>query len=213
LRTVGLVALLTLTVALTLEPAAASTPRTGPARAAAASAGCAQRPPPRPAQRLPVAVRQWADTTGLVGGGDLWARPLDKFPLVYTPSPADPSTGTWGTKFPWFRLTAGSVHVTGRRLDGPGAFTADLAPVASYAAPGFLPSNLSFSTGGCWRVTGRLGRSKVVLFKRVDGSPSAVCASLAREAVDIREINSPANDALALLVDQATRAHGCPASS
>jgi hypothetical protein len=128
----------------------------------------------------------------------------------YSPKPDDVSTGTWGTKFPWFRLRAGTLRVTGTRLDGVGTFTADLSHAASYAVPGVLPSNLYFSTGGCWRVTGRLGSARVVLYIHIDRSRAAICASLAHDAADIREINSPANEPLARLDAAALGAHGCP---
>ncbi len=79
--------------------------------------------------------------------------------------------------------------MTGRRVDGgSGTFHADIPPVESYPlglnaniGPGFIPSNLEFSTGGCWKVTAQLGRSRVVLGFDIDDSKDAICAQLASD--------------------------------
>ena len=157
---------------------------------------------------LPANVRSSAGQQGLVGEGVLWASPPAR--VGFMPSSTDPSTGVWSTKFPWLRVKAGTLTVTGTRLDGPGTFDAGLAPAESYSPIGFLPSTPTFSAGGCWRVIGRLGASKVVLVIKVDGSQRAICADLARQRTIIQEINNPANDHLKPVIEAARRAHSCP---
>lgn len=171
------------------------------------AARCEQRPKPLRGTHLPASIRGAADQRGLVGEGVLWARPVDH--VEFMPSLSDPSTGVWSTKFAWLRRVAGTLTVTGTRLHGPGTFQAGLAPVESYAATGFLPSTPTFSTGGCWRVIGRLRASKVVLFFKVDDSQRAICADLARQRTTIQEINNPANDRLEFVIEAALRAHNC----
>jgi hypothetical protein len=58
-------------------------------------------------------------------------------------------------KWPWFRGEAGTVRITGRKLDGrPARLRADVPD--GYGATGFVPSALIFPSEGCWRVTGRV---------------------------------------------------------
>jgi hypothetical protein len=177
---------------------------------------CEQRPKPLRGTHLPASIRGAADQRGFVGEGVLWARPVDRVYLM--PSLGDPSTEVWSTKLAWLRRVPGTVTVTGTRLHGPGTFQADVAPVGSYPATGFLPSTLTFSTGGCWRVIGRLRASKVVLFFKVDDSHRAICAGLARQRTTIQEIAdlarqlqnpNPANDRLEFVIEAALRAHNC----
>ncbi len=171
------------------------------------AARCKQTKPLR-GTHLPASIRSAADQHGLIGEGVLWATPPAH--VGFRPSLTDPSTGVWSTKFAWLRREAGTLTVTGTRLDGPGTFEAGLAPVGSYPATGFLPDTPTFSTGGCWRVIGRLRASKVVLVIKVDGSQRAICADLARQRTIIQEINNPANDHLKPVIEAARRAHSCP---
>src|SRR5947209_7338535 len=120
------------------------------------AARCKQTKPLRGTQ-LPASVRGAADQYRLMGKGVLWATPPDH--VEFRPSLTDPSTGVWSTKFAWLRVAAGTLTVTGTRLDGPGTFEADVAPVGSYPATGFLPDTPMFSTAGCWRIIGRLRAS------------------------------------------------------
>jgi hypothetical protein len=100
---------------------------------------------------------------GLIGDRTLWTVPL-RAPEYGS------STRSWVLgKQAWFRLEDGPVTVTGKRVDGgAGTFRFDMPPVESYPlalnaniGPGFIPSSLEFSTGGCWKVTARLGRSQL----------------------------------------------------
>jgi hypothetical protein len=76
------------------------------------------------------------------------------------------------TKFPWFRVQPGSLHVTGERLDGPtGDFSAWVGTVPEYGARGFDPSGLAWPSVGCWRVTGTVvGHGSLTITMRVAAS-------------------------------------------
>jgi hypothetical protein len=124
----------------------------------------------------------------LIGEGTLWTIPLR------TPEYA-PGTGNWVVgKQAWFRLEEGPLTATARRVDGgTGTFHFDVPPVESYPlalnasiGPGFIPSSLEFSTGGCWKVTARLGRSRVVLVFDIDDSKAAICKQLASDLLTAR---------------------------
>jgi hypothetical protein len=78
------------------------------------------------------------------------------------------------TKFPWFRLEPGAFQVTGERLDGPTSdFSASPGDVSAYGATGFVPSDLMWSSPGCWRVTGTVvGKGSLTITMRVEAPPS-----------------------------------------
>jgi hypothetical protein len=100
--------------------------------------------------------------------------------------------GEWTQgKLPWYRLTSGQLVITAHRVDGgSGHFTAHLPPMSSYpvktnaaVGTGFIPSGLTFSTGGCWKVVARLRNSRLVQYVDIDDSDRAICAALAKQLV------------------------------
>ena len=94
---------------------------------------------------------------GIVGDGDLWTRlPAPRSALL------DRRNGTYTLKMGWYRATAGTLAITGKRLDGPGEMSADI-PASGYGRFGGLPTLLHFSKDGCWEVTGTLNNSTVIL--------------------------------------------------
>jgi len=92
-----------------------------------------------------------------------------------------------------------------------------MPPVESYPlginadiGPGFIPSSFEFSSGGCWKVTARLGRSRVVLFFDIDDSKEAICTQLAS---DLRSASARSDEwsrtqVATITADQ--RARRCP---
>ena len=153
-------------------------PLTGVAARSSPSAGaCPANPAPTPRRDLPAELQPYGAKLRPFGSGVLWTvQPRN--PVRFTES------GTWVLrKQPWFRLEEGPLTITGRRVDGAGGtFRADLPPVESYPldlnlhiGPGFIPSSLEFSSPGCWRVTARLGDSKVVLHVPVEAAPRRRC--------------------------------------
>lgn len=150
------------------------------AAAAAPSGACPANPAPAPVHELPAMLRPYRDKA-FIGHGTVWTVAL-RTPRY---SAAD---GAWHmVKQPWFRTTEGLFTIDARRVGAPGGvFTLDMPPVESYplrlnSPPGFIPSTLTFSKPGCWKVTARLGRTALVLHVVVDGSRAAVCADLASE--------------------------------
>jgi hypothetical protein len=149
-------------------------PLSGVAARSEPSAGaCPANPGPTPRRDLPAELQPYGATLRPLGSGALWTvRPGNPVRL--------PGSRAWVLrKQPWFRLEEGPLTITGRRVDGSaGTFRADLPAVESYPldqnlhiGPGFIPSSLEFSRPGCWRVTARLGASRVVLHVPVEVAP------------------------------------------
>jgi hypothetical protein len=63
--------------------------------------------------------------------------------------------GFLGMKFLWQRATSGTLHVSGRRIDGLASPL--LIETSSNDDNEFQPSYLIFPTPGCWEVTAQLG--------------------------------------------------------
>jgi hypothetical protein len=74
--------------------------------------------------------------------------------------------GSIGLKLGWWRGLPGKLEITGRRLH------ASTPPLRAhvpdgYGKLGFVPSGLTFPTVGCWQVTGKLGRARLVFVVKV----------------------------------------------
>jgi len=158
--------------------AAAGVPIGVPKERHADAHACKTNPKPTPRSELPAKLR--IVDHKLIGNGALWTVPIGE--PTYQPG------GGWTrAKLPWFRLSTGPLTVTGHRVDGgAGAFHVEIPPVESYPldlnasiGPGFIPSTLKFSAGGCWKVTAELARSRVVFYVDIDDSKQAICAQLA----------------------------------
>ena len=68
--------------------------------------------------------------------------------------------GSISTKLGWWRGLRGRLRISGHRLDAAAPpLKARLPSRNSYPPTGFTPSNLTFPTVGCWRVSARLGRA------------------------------------------------------
>jgi hypothetical protein len=137
-----------------------------------ASRCLAANPAPERYRSVPELAQSWmGDHHHVVRNRRLFAFPPRAHSFF---SRADGVPGV-GVKFPWYRLPvetasgyrSGTLTVTGQRLDGPGDFGADVP--SGYPA-GFQPTGLHFSTSGCWRVDGRLGRSHLRLYFWVPAS-------------------------------------------
>jgi hypothetical protein len=63
--------------------------------------------------------------------------------------------GFLGMKFLWQRATSGTLHVSGRRVDGP-ASPLLIETSSNDGGNEFQPSYLIFPTAGCWEVTAQL---------------------------------------------------------
>jgi len=139
----------------------------------AAAAGPA-RHPARPAtmadaRRCPVTIGHpvprtvgWRDRLAgwdsAHGNGSLWVGGLGPNGVVIVTRDDVGPDGRLGMKFGWYRLTSGYLTITGRRLDAPAPPASALTFPGGYGVTGFNASGVVFPTGGCWQVTGRVGR-------------------------------------------------------
>jgi hypothetical protein len=80
-------------------------------------------------------------------------------------APSDPDGGFF-LKIPWNRGREGNLRVRGTRLDGPGTASVSIHE-ASYPPTGFLPTGITVSDLGCWRITGKLDDVRVSAVIRV----------------------------------------------
>lgn len=68
--------------------------------------------------------------------------------------------GSLEMKWGWWRGVKGQLTITGRRLDAPAApLRADIP--SGYGESGFQATGLTFSSAGCWEVTGRVGEAEL----------------------------------------------------
>jgi hypothetical protein len=70
------------------------------------------------------------------------------------------SDGSISWKFPWWRLVAGPLTITGRRLDAAASPLTSVIP-PGYGNIGFQASRVTFPSEGCWQVTGMVARSSL----------------------------------------------------
>jgi hypothetical protein len=62
--------------------------------------------------------------------------------------------GSISWKLPWWRMAAGYLTITGRRLDAPAPPLMSMVP-GGYGDIGFQASGVTFPSEGCWQVTGQ----------------------------------------------------------
>ncbi|HXQ60957.1 MAG TPA: hypothetical protein VN796_01415 [Acidimicrobiales bacterium] len=128
-----------------------------------ATTTCAVNPPAVAAAKVPASVARWARGAPVIGSGSLWTirSALDVRP--------DFRNGRWLLKFPWYLRPPGVPEITGRRIDGRGAFHADDSQAVD-AHGVWDASSLQFSVGGCWEITGRFHASTLTVRIRVPPS-------------------------------------------
>ena len=151
----ALVAAAALVVALGTGDSTPAIHTEGPA-SAPRTALCNQIPLPVPRADVPADVAHWSGGTSVIGSGALWT--------IRSATAVAPiaQNGGWYLKFPWYPRPTGLPVITGRRLDGPGTFHADVN-AATDSRGTWAVSGLSFSTAGCWQVTARYAGSEITL--------------------------------------------------
>ncbi|HVL97033.1 MAG TPA: hypothetical protein VM266_14335 [Solirubrobacteraceae bacterium] len=115
--------------------------------------------------RLPKDVRAYGPDW--LGRGDLYVATQ---PPIYRAEPA--ADGSLAIKVAWFRRVPGRLSLSAQRLDGAGRAEAT-APADGYPDTGPLPSNVTVSAPGCWKVTGHLASTTVDAVIRVSGQPAS----------------------------------------
>jgi hypothetical protein len=115
---------------------------------------CNQIPLPVTRADVPADVAQWSGDTEVIGSGALWTI---RWAAAVAPIQLN---GGWYLKFPWYPRPTGLPVITGRRLDGPGTFHADVNP-ATDSRGTWAVSGLNFSAAGCWQITARYAGSEI----------------------------------------------------
>lgn len=94
------------------------------------------------------------------GTADLWVGGLGEKGIILADDRFVEADGSIGWKLGWWRFVAGTLTITGRRLD---AGAPPLRGVAGdgYGSTGFQASGVYFPTEGCWEVTGTVGDSNL----------------------------------------------------
>jgi hypothetical protein len=85
------------------------------------------------------------------GNGSIWVGVWDADVVVWK---AD-TDGSVTAKFGWWRGVPGKLRIEGHRLDAPAPPLIGHVP-DGYGDSGFQASGITFPTGGCWQVTGRV---------------------------------------------------------
>ena len=73
------------------------------------------------------------------------------------------ANGSIDMKFPWWRVARGRLRISGHRLDASAAPLHAHVP-RGYGPTGFQSTSIHFTTEGCWRVTGRVGKKAKLTF-------------------------------------------------
>jgi hypothetical protein len=71
--------------------------------------------------------------------------------------------GSVRMKFPWWRGTRGELKIGGRRIDAK-APPLRVEIAEGYGLTGLQPTYLIFPTGGCWRISARVGTAPALTF-------------------------------------------------
>ena len=104
--------------------------------------------------QAPAAFRDELFGSGAAFGTDqLWVGGLGPDGLIEVPLANVRQDGTMEWKFGWWRITAGSLVISGRLLDRPGEPLTASVP-DGYGQSGFQASAVQFPSPGCWEVTG-----------------------------------------------------------
>jgi hypothetical protein len=90
------------------------------------------------------------------GNGQLWVGGLWANGIIAAERSFVEPDGAVGMKFGWYRVAAGQLTITGRRLDAPAPPARADVP-SGYGDTGFQASGVYFPTEGCWEVTGTVG--------------------------------------------------------
>jgi hypothetical protein len=100
--------------------------------------------------------RPFASSALAFGNSHLWVVPLQEDGVIRADSRSVESDGSINTKFLWWRITPGTLTISGRRLDAPAPLLRASIP-DGYGSSGDQASGVTFPTDGCWEITGTVG--------------------------------------------------------
>lgn len=141
----------------TPTPAAPSTTAPRPSRSAPL-ADAKRCPVTQPSRVGPEGVSpdQFFGWGSSYGNGKLWVGGLWPGGVIDAGPEFVDADGAVGMKFGWWRAVPGKLRITGRRLDASAPPARGSVP-DGYGQAGFQASGVTFPTGGCWQVTGKVG--------------------------------------------------------
>lgn len=100
--------------------------------------------------------RPFASSALAFGNSQLWVVPIQEDGVIRLDPKSVEGDGSLSTKFGWWRVTPGTLAISGRRLDAPAPpLRADVPE--GYGSSGFQASGVFFPTEGCWEITGIVG--------------------------------------------------------
>jgi hypothetical protein len=97
--------------------------------------------------------------TFVFGNGRLWVTLDVQGVLVASGDMVNPD-GSISWKFPWWRMVAGYLTITGGRLGAPAPPLKSTVP-SGYGDIGFQASGVTFPGEGCWQVTGKTAHTSL----------------------------------------------------
>lgn len=95
------------------------------------------------------------------GNGQLWVGGLSPDGVITADRAMVQADGAVSVKLGWWRAVAGTLTISGRRLDAAAPPLRAQVP-AGYGDRGFQATGVIFPTGGCWEVTGRVGGAALI---------------------------------------------------
>ena len=100
--------------------------------------------------------RPFASSALAFGNSHLWVVPIQEDGVIRADSRSVESDGSISQKFGWWRITPGTLTISGRRLDAPAPPLRSWIP-DGYGSTEFQASDVTFATEGCWEITGTVG--------------------------------------------------------
>jgi hypothetical protein len=104
--------------------------------------------------------RPFASSALAFGNSQLWVVPIQQDGVIRADSRSIESDGSISQKLVWWRITRGTLTISGRRLDASAPpLRADVPD--GYGSSGLQASGVFFPTEGCWEITGAVGNAKL----------------------------------------------------
>jgi hypothetical protein len=138
---------------LTPSPSSVSAPALTPAPGCPVTLPGAAGKPPFNEAALFGGEASYGNDALWVGG--LWPHGV----IAPEPDMVEPD-GSVQIKMGWYRITEGTLSITGRRVDGSAPALGSHVP-DGYGRAGFQSSGLVFPTAGCWEVTGHVSSASM----------------------------------------------------